>query len=241
MSTAAFRNPFLANRARPVERPIVTLAAPRTRLIETLVQTPNEFARIADAAPSGLTLAVTFAALVDDPLSHPDRFANVALQTQERGRLLSIVARLARAGARRDAELLAEARAEIRQAWTRPRPAESDDVSVLAQQAQHFAEQDALGGDDAIAALFDDRLTEYERTGRWRGTLLELRACFWYFWLWAERLGVGAAGRAEDQEAVRALHKQMRAQWDEYAEELERALEPFKAPRLSATLRVVVE
>ncbi|MDX2182451.1 MAG: hypothetical protein SFW08_00560 [Gemmatimonadaceae bacterium] len=189
------------------------------------------------APPSSAVLAVAFAALVDDPSAHTDRFGTVDAQRSERERLFGLMARLARPGARRDDALLREARAEIRQACLRPAPPETDDVEQLFHEAQRFQEQDDLGGEDAIDALFTQRRAEYERSGRWRGTLLELRACFWYFWLWEERLGGATSNSDAERESMRALYRQIRAQWDELFEEVERSLEWFRPPRLSGAVR----
>ncbi|MCU0622409.1 MAG: DUF1156 domain-containing protein [Gemmatimonadaceae bacterium] len=190
------------------------------------------------APPSSAVLAVAFASLVDDPSVHPERFATPAHQQRERERLFGLMERLARPGARLDDALLREARAEIRQACLRPVPPDTADAETLFREAQGFREQDELGGEDAIDALFADRRAEYERTGRWRGTLLELRACFWYWWLWEERLGGGPSTAPADRAAVLALYRQVRAQWDELSEEVERALEWFRAPRLSGSVRL---
>jgi|GEM_PF-2151324 hypothetical protein len=180
------------------------------------------------APPSSAVLAVAFASLVDDPAAHPDRFPTSAGQRHERERLFVLMERLARPGARLDEPLLSEARAEIRQACLRPVPPDTTDPERLFREAQGFREQAELGGEDAIEELFTERREEYERTGRWRGTLPELRACFWHWWLWEERVG-GAL--AADRTAVHALYRQVRAQWGELSEDVERALEWFRLPR----------
>ena len=190
------------------------------------------------APPSSAVLAVAFASLVDDPSVHADRFGTTGAQQRERERLFDLMERLARPGARLDEALLRESRAEIRQACLRPVPPDTADAETLFREAQRFREQDELGGEVAIDALFTERRTEFERTGRWRGTLLELRACFWYWWLWEERLGGAPSSSAADRAAVLALYRQVRAQWDELSEEVERALEWFRPPRLSGGLRV---
>lgn len=189
------------------------------------------------APPSSAVLAVAFASLVDDPAAHPERFATVAAQRQERERLFSLMERLARPGARQDEALLGEARAEIRQACLRPTPPDTADVEVLFREAQQFHEQDDLGGETAIEALFAERRAEFTRAGRWRGTLLELRACFWYSWLWEERLSGSTSQSAAERAAILALYRQIRAQWDELSEEVERALEWFRPPRVSTGVR----
>lgn len=189
------------------------------------------------APPSSAVLAVAFASLVDDPSAHPERFSSVAEQRRERDRLFGLMERLARPAARLDETLLSEARAEIRQACLRPMPPDTTDVERLFHEAQRFQELDDLGGETAVEALFSERRSEFARTGRWRGTLLELRACFWYSWLWEERLGGSTAASASEQAAILALYRQIRAQWDELSEEVERALEWFRLPRLSLGAR----
>jgi hypothetical protein len=189
------------------------------------------------APPSSAVLAVAFASLVDDPSAHPERFSTVAEQRRERERLFGLMERLARPAARLDDALLGEARAEIRQACLRPTPPDTTDVEELFHEAQRFQEQDDLGGEAAIEALFGERRSEFTRNGRWRGTLLELRACFWYSWLWEERLSGSTSESAAERSAILALYRQIRAQWDELSEEVERALEWFRPPRLSTGAR----
>jgi hypothetical protein len=169
---------------------------------------------------------------VDDPAARPDRFPSVLAQRRERARLLDLMAALARTGARRDTVLLSAARAEIRQSCLRPLPPDTRDDEVIFREAQGFTELEAVGGDAAIETLFAERFEEYGRTGHWRGTLLELRACLWYYWLWEERMAT--SGPVGDREAARRLYRQVRQQWGELAEEVERALDPFRGPRVSA-------
>lgn len=254
--TGSFVNPFQAGhhrRSAPVvprraspSRP-QEAAAPRPapmKLLETaliaaadalpgVVPTATEarVRHVLAAPPSSVVLAVAFASLVDDPSVHPDRFPTPAQQRQERERLFALMERLAGPGARLDEALLREARAEIRQACLRPAPPDTTDPERLFREAQGFREQAELGGEDAIDALFTERRQDYERTGRWRGTLPELRACFWYWWLWEERLVGGPGALAADRAAVQALYRQVRAQWGELSEDVERALEWFRLPR----------
>jgi hypothetical protein len=183
--------------------------------------------------PSQVALAIGFAALVDDPSSLPHRFPTHAEQDVERERLFELMARLTRPGARRDTALLDEVRAVIRTSCLRPTPPDVHDLEQLYAASQDFRGQEDLGDDTTIAALFAERREGYERAGVWRGTLLELRGCLWYFWLWAERMGGGSAGTKADESAVRALYRQVRAQWGELAEDVERALEPYRAPRVT--------
>lgn len=63
--------------------------------------------------PLASTRAVLWAALVDDPSGHPDRFPSPEDQQLERERLLGILARLVPWSASGDADVLAEARREI--------------------------------------------------------------------------------------------------------------------------------
>ncbi len=248
MGTAAFVNPFLAGKHRPADRPAPPpmRAAPRATVagralvpdvpvgpVTTLLAAllfdrtgVGSAAEFLNAPPSNVALAVTFAALVDDGASSADPAAT-------RARRFDLMRRLTAPSARRDDALLAEVRAEVRLVQLRPVPPDTADDDALYRQAQAFRAQEALGGDEAIEALFTERYDEFRTTGRWRGTLVELRACFWYYWLWAERHGAGSAGTAADHEALRALYRQVRMQWGELAEDVERALEPFRGVRAS--------
>lgn len=187
------------------------------------------------AAPTSAVLAIAFASLIDDPSAQPDRFPTAEAQRAERARLLAFVDRLSRPGARHDATLLQAVRTELRQSLLRPRPDDVTDADALFAVAQQFAEQDELGGEEAIEALYLERRREFDRTGRWRGTLLELRACFWFGWLWEERQRTPADAAAA---AALACFRQIRRQWDEHADDLERALELFRGPRASGPVRM---
>lgn len=64
--------------------------------------------------PLAAARAVLWASLVDDPSSHPEKFETEDAQNQERARLFEILKRLVRWENTQDANVMAEAREEIR-------------------------------------------------------------------------------------------------------------------------------
>ena len=102
--------------------------------------------------PLAAARAVIFSQMVDDPSAHPDRFPTEQAQAEERERLFGIIRELVQWENTNDAEVLAQAREEIRESWRRtcagnadhPRAAEWFDPDRLPAFHDPFAGGGAL-------------------------------------------------------------------------------------------------
>ena len=102
--------------------------------------------------PLAAARAVIFSQMVDDPSAHPDRFPTEQAQAQERERLFELIKKLVQWENTNDAEVLAQAREEIRESWLRtctgnadhPRAAELFDPDRLPAFHDPFAGGGAL-------------------------------------------------------------------------------------------------
>ena len=102
--------------------------------------------------PLAAARAVIFSQMVDDPSAHPDRFPTEQAQAQERERLFELIKKLVQWENTNDAEVLAQAREEIRESWLRtctgnadhPRAAEWFDPDRLPAFHDPFAGGGAL-------------------------------------------------------------------------------------------------
>ena len=102
--------------------------------------------------PLAAARAVIFSQMVDDPSAHPDRFPTEKAQARERERLFELIEKLVQWENTNNAEVLAQAREEIRESWLRtctgnadhPRAAELFDPDRLPAFHDPFAGGGAL-------------------------------------------------------------------------------------------------
>jgi putative DNA methylase len=173
--------------------------------------------------PLAACRAVLFASLVDDPSNDlPEEEAKV-----ERDRLFGILEELVKWENSNDDRVLERARAEIRRSCKPPVPPDTRDIDVIFEEAFNATGGNfsAFGSFNEVADLANARLDEYRRTGRWRGTLRELRACLYFEQRrWRHK---GHDPEGEDLEAIRALYDTIRGRWDEVEPKLPPVLDPF--------------
>jgi len=176
---------------------------------------------------------VLFASLVDDPSAHPEEYAGEEAQAKERERLVRIMERLADWGDADNAQVLAEAREEVRRSNLPPIPPDTDDLGTIYRQALAYNGYDRHGGLHKVAAIARRCRTRRERKGQWQGTLGELRCTLFFSQRAAHHTGDAPEGA--EFVLVRELYQAIRTRWREAEPEPPSVLDPFRPGWLRPT------
>ena len=177
--------------------------------------------------PLAACRAVLFASLVDDPSSLPDEFPTEEAQETERQRLFRIIERLVKWENSNNPDVLAEAHAEIRKSCMPPMPPASDDFSVISEEGHKFNGYKEFGELEGLQPLALSMSEHHEQSGRWNGTLRELRGCLFFLLRQQRHWGYGPEGDRQREEMFRSLYQTIRDRWSEVEPDIPPVLDPF--------------
>lgn len=175
--------------------------------------------------PLAAARAVIFAQMVDDPSAHPELFPTEEEQEKERQRLFRLIEELVLWENTTNEHVLNQAREEIRKNCIPPAPPETEDLSKIWEFALKYNAYDKLGSFEAVTELCQTREKEYFKTGKWTGTLNELRACL--FFEQRRWRHLGEEPEDESLQRILQLYKTIHQQWNEAEPEVPAFHDPF--------------
>ena len=173
--------------------------------------------------PLATCRAVLFASLVDDPSNDlPEDEAKV-----ERERLFGILEDLVKWENTNNEQVLERARKEIRKSCgvADSRPPATDDIDTIYVEAEKFNGYNAFGGNEGLYKMVHARIKEYAETGRWQGTLKELRGALFSYQ--RQRRWEAVIPPDANDDLVRKLYTELQRMWPESGNGLPPVLDPF--------------
>ncbi|OPY25464.1 MAG: hypothetical protein A4E23_00087 [Methanomethylovorans sp. PtaU1.Bin073] len=175
--------------------------------------------------PTATARAILFAQMVDDPSAHPELFPTEEEQEKERQRLFQLIEELVLWENTTNEQVLNKAREEIRKSCIPPAPPETEDLSKIWDFALKYNAYDKLGSLEAVSELCQAREKEYLKTGKWTGTLDELRACLFFEQRRWRHFDEEPDG--ESFQSILQLYRNIRQRWNEAEPEVPAFHDPF--------------
>jgi len=175
--------------------------------------------------PLAAARAVIFAQMVDDPSSHPEKFPTEEAQEEERQRLFRLIEDLVLWENTTNEKVLNQAREEIKKSCRPPAPPDTEQLDSIWEFACQYNAYEKLGSSEAVCKLAHEREEAFMKTGKWTGTLDELRTCLFFEQRRWRHIGEDPA--EENLSRLLQLYWTIRGRWDEVKPEVPAFHDPF--------------
>ncbi len=186
--------------------------------------------------PLAACRAVLFTSLVDDPdePEAPEEYLQALDELKgggsRRDKLFRFIEKLVKWENSNDEKILGTARKLIGlSAGERPpAPPDNDDLGDMLHFAYEYDAYSQYGGLGELAEATRPILEEHERTGRWQGSLDDLRTCLFYMQRMHHNAEQPPSSVSDEfREQMWSLYHAIRERWDEIEPKLPPVIDPF--------------